>query len=140
MLVMVDSVCIAEIFLFIGLETRASSSSAFYSSFLSLFFSAPGMKQLWWITYVGIVTCLVGELLRKLAMLTAGTNFNHIIQNHREKGHVLVTHGVYALCRHPSYVGWFMWSIGTQVCLLSTFSLPSLRACCCKSHCPVSVT
>ncbi|KAH9376605.1 hypothetical protein HPB48_005816 [Haemaphysalis longicornis] len=80
---------------------------------------APGMKQLWWITYVGIVTCLVGELLRKLAMLTAGTNFNHIIQNHREKGHVLVTHGVYALCRHPSYVGWFMWSIGTQVTLVN---------------------
>ncbi|CAG2182503.1 unnamed protein product, partial [Oppiella nova] len=30
-------------------------------------------------------------------------------------GHVLVTHGIYAFCRHPSYVGWFYWSIGTQV-------------------------
>jgi protein-S-isoprenylcysteine O-methyltransferase len=48
-------------------------------------------------------------------MMTAKTNFNHIVQSVREDGHQLVTHGVYSLCRHPSYVGWFLWSIGTQV-------------------------
>uniref|UniRef100_A0A131Z3R9 Protein-S-isoprenylcysteine O-methyltransferase n=1 Tax=Rhipicephalus appendiculatus TaxID=34631 RepID=A0A131Z3R9_RHIAP len=80
---------------------------------------APGLKQMWWVSYVGLAMCVVGEGLRKAAMLTAGTNFNHIIQNHREQGHVLVTHGVYALCRHPSYVGWFLWSIGTQVVLVN---------------------
>ncbi|KAL3228144.1 hypothetical protein MRX96_004058 [Rhipicephalus microplus] len=82
-------------------------------------FIMPGLKQMWWVSYVGLAMCLVGEGLRKAAMLTAGTNFNHIIQNHREQGHVLVTHGVYALCRHPSYVGWFLWSIGTQVVLVN---------------------
>ena len=27
----------------------------------------------------------------------------------------LVTHGIYSLSRHPSYAGWFYWSIGTQL-------------------------
>ena len=29
--------------------------------------------------------------------------------------HQLVTSGVYGYCRHPSYAGWFLWSVGTQV-------------------------
>lgn len=77
----------------------------------------PRFKQLPWCTGLGLVLCIAGELVRKGAMFTAGTNFNHIIQSHREEGHVLVTHGLYAWCRHPSYVGWFWWSIGTQVVL-----------------------
>jgi protein-S-isoprenylcysteine O-methyltransferase len=56
-----------------------------------------------------------GELLRKLAMFTAGTNFNHYVQYIRKDDHILVTGGIYAWCRHPSYVGWFSWSVGTQV-------------------------
>ncbi|KAK8785944.1 hypothetical protein V5799_007690 [Amblyomma americanum] len=79
----------------------------------------PGLKQVWWVSCLGLLMCVAGEGLRKAAMLTAGTNFNHIIQNHREQGHVLVTHGVYAFCRHPSYVGWFLWSVGTQVVLVN---------------------
>lgn len=67
------------------------------------------------LNYVGLGLCLAGEVLRKLAMFTAKSNFNHIIQVKREEGHVLVTNGIYGLCRHPSYVGWFWWSIGTQV-------------------------
>jgi protein-S-isoprenylcysteine O-methyltransferase len=30
---------------------------------------------------------------------------------------VLVTSGFYAYVRHPSYFGWFWWSIGLQVLL-----------------------
>jgi protein-S-isoprenylcysteine O-methyltransferase len=73
------------------------------------------LKELWPITLVGVMLCATGEVLRKGAMMTAKTNFNHIVQSVREDGHQLVTHGVYSLCRHPSYVGWFLWSIGTQV-------------------------
>ena len=29
--------------------------------------------------------------------------------------HLLITTGIYAHMRHPSYVGWFYWSVGTQV-------------------------
>ena len=31
--------------------------------------------------------------------------------------HRLVTTGVYSVLRHPSYCGWFWWSLGTQVLL-----------------------
>ncbi|KFM64833.1 Protein-S-isoprenylcysteine O-methyltransferase, partial [Stegodyphus mimosarum] len=81
----------------------------------------PHWKELRWVTAVGLFLCIVGELVRKGAMFTAGTNFNHIIQSHREEGHVLVSHGLYAWCRHPSYVGWFWWSVGTQIVLCNPF-------------------
>ena len=55
--------------------------------------------------------------MRKIAMLTAGSNFDHLIRTHREDKHQLVTSGIYAVFRHPSYVGWFYWSIGTQIVL-----------------------
>lgn len=47
---------------------------------------------------------------------------NHITKNNyfkvqyeRHEEHKLVTNGVYNFMRHPSYVGWFYWSLGTQV-------------------------
>ena len=61
-----------------------------------------------------------GEILRKGAMITAKTNFNHYVQHVKHDGHQLVTCGVYRWMRHPSYVGWFYWSIGTQVGKLKT--------------------
>lgn len=66
-------------------------------------------------SYFGLIMCIGGEILRKLAMITAKQNFNHLVQTEKSQDHQLVTHGVYQLCRHPSYVGWFYWSIGTQV-------------------------
>ncbi|PWA24240.1 hypothetical protein CCH79_00017905 [Gambusia affinis] len=79
--------------------------------------TVPELKHLNWLSLVGLVMVLCGEGLRKAAMLTAGSNFNHIVQNEKAHSHVLVTSGVYAYFRHPSYVGWFYWSIGTQVML-----------------------
>ncbi|XP_041063254.1 60S ribosomal protein L22 isoform X1 [Carcharodon carcharias] len=77
----------------------------------------PGLKQITWLSFFGLLMVLVGESLRKAAMLTAGSNFNHIVQNEKAETHRLVTTGVYSWSRHPSYVGWFYWSIGTQVIL-----------------------
>ena len=86
----------------------------------SMFVSA--LKQFYSLSCLGLGLVLFGELLRKLAMYTAGTNFNHYVQYIREDGHILVTSGVYGLCRHPSYVGWFYWSVGTQVGTTQYFS------------------
>ncbi|CAN0453530.1 unnamed protein product, partial [Hapterophycus canaliculatus] len=36
-------------------------------------------------------------------------------ERQREESHQLVTSGVYRFLRHPSYFGWFWWSLGTQV-------------------------
>lgn len=88
------------------------------SSWLEFFterYFFPAMKIPTPIAYFGLVVCILGDSLRKLAMITARHNFNHIVQYEKADDHQLVTHGIYKLCRHPSYVGWFYWSIGTQV-------------------------
>lgn len=77
----------------------------------------PGMKSLHFISVVGGILVVGGEFLRKLAMFTAGANFTHIVQTRKREHHKLVTSGVYSIFRHPSYVGWFYWSVGTQVLL-----------------------
>ncbi|KPP73382.1 protein-S-isoprenylcysteine O-methyltransferase-like [Scleropages formosus] len=86
-------------------------------------FLFPEMKQCSCLSLVGLIMVLCGECLRKSAMLTAGSNFNHIVQNEKAQSHVLVTAGVYSCFRHPSYVGWFYWSIGTQVVLCNPVCL-----------------
>ncbi|XP_035698031.1 protein-S-isoprenylcysteine O-methyltransferase-like isoform X1 [Branchiostoma floridae] len=77
----------------------------------------PDLKQVPFLHYAGLFLVVGGEFLRKAAMLTAKSNFNHIVQSKKADSHMLVTHGVYQLCRHPAYVGWFYWSLGTQVLL-----------------------
>lgn len=75
--------------------------------------------ELRWLALSGLAMSAAGEALRKVALWTAGRNFNHYVQVERRADHVLVRHGVYAWCRHPSYVGWFFFSVGTQVALLN---------------------
>jgi len=75
------------------------------------------------VSYTGLVICMLGEIIRKLAMLQAGRNFNHIVQSNKAEEHQLVTNGVYSLCRHPSYMGWFLWSVGSQVLLVNPLCL-----------------
>ena len=67
--------------------------------------------------WLGFFLCIGGETFRKLGMVTCGTNFNHLIEYSNRKDHVLVKNGVYGIVRHPSYTGWFVWSIGTQLIL-----------------------
>ena len=83
----------------------------------------PTMKESSFISYLGLILCIGGEILRKSAMFTAKHNFNHIVQSEKMENHELVTCGVYRFCRHPSYVGWFYWSIGTQLILQNPFCL-----------------
>lgn len=77
----------------------------------------PDLKSYSAVWAVGALMCLGGELLRKVAMWNAAHNFTHIVRFEQVENHRLVKHGVYAFMRHPSYVGWFYWSIGTQVIL-----------------------
>lgn len=88
-----------------------------------------GMKMPSIVSYFGLILCISGEILRKLAMCTAKHNFNHVVQSEKSDNHELVTHGVYNLCRHPSYVGWFYWSIGTQVGCHEFYTIRHLYFC-----------
>ncbi|XP_055342898.1 protein-S-isoprenylcysteine O-methyltransferase-like [Paramacrobiotus metropolitanus] len=80
-------------------------------------FIFPGMRDCIWISIVGLLMCVVGESLRKVAIATAGENFDHIVEDSKRREHVLITHGVYKICRHPSYLGWWMFAVGTQIVL-----------------------
>ncbi|RKF65065.1 Protein-S-isoprenylcysteine O-methyltransferase [Golovinomyces cichoracearum] len=63
----------------------------------------------------GTLFIIIGQITRALAILTAGPSFSHIVAHHKRNTHVLVTHGIYSILRHPSYFGFFWWGIGTQL-------------------------
>jgi protein-S-isoprenylcysteine O-methyltransferase len=69
------------------------------------------------VTVVGILLVILAQFIRSTAMGTCGESFNHFIQTSKKDNHVLVTHGIYTILRHPSYVGFFYFAIGTQVVL-----------------------
>lgn len=80
-----------------------------------LFF--PSLKGHTLIYILGFIVVVLGQGLRILAMITAAKNFSHMIAEKKKETHTLVTHGIYSYARHPSYTGWFAWSIATQVVL-----------------------
>lgn len=65
----------------------------------------------------GALLVVAGQAIRSAAMIAAGTNFNHVVQRTKDASHRLVTDGVYAYLRHPSYFGFFWWGLGTQLLL-----------------------
>lgn len=82
----------------------------------------PGLKEFWWISNLGLAMVVIGEVIRKLAILTASQAFTHIIRIHRDERHKLVTCGVYRFVRHPGYCGFLIWSVGTQIMLCNPIS------------------
>ncbi|KAJ7281245.1 hypothetical protein O6H91_20G059500 [Diphasiastrum complanatum] len=77
----------------------------------------PALKHTYWMSNTGLALVILGEVIRKLAILTAYDGFTHDIKFYHREGHELVTHGIYRFMRHPGYAGFFMWSIGTQLML-----------------------
>lgn len=69
----------------------------------------------------GALMVAVAQTIRSWSMLTCGESFNHLIQTMKKENHVLITHGIYKYLRHPSYVGFYYWSIATQVVLNNWF-------------------
>ena len=55
-------------------------------------------------------------------MVQASSNFSHKIATEKTSSHTLVTSGIYAFVRHPSYFGFFWWSVGTQIFLANPLS------------------
>ncbi|KAJ9543619.1 hypothetical protein OSB04_023326 [Centaurea solstitialis] len=82
----------------------------------------PTLKENWSISNFGLMMVVLGESIRKLAILTAGRSFTHFVQRYHEDGHQLVTYGVYGIVRHPAYTGFLIWSLGTQVMLCNPIS------------------
>jgi protein-S-isoprenylcysteine O-methyltransferase len=66
---------------------------------------------------VGVTGSVVGLVTRHWAMWEAGESFTHIIATRKRDNHRLVTTGPYAWMRHPSYFGWFVFSMFSQLIL-----------------------
>jgi len=69
----------------------------------------------------GVLLVAGGEALRKAAICGAGRAFTHDIQRERRVDQVC-TRGVYAVVRHPGYLGWMLWAVGTMVLLANPVS------------------
>ncbi|PKU69593.1 probable protein-S-isoprenylcysteine O-methyltransferase isoform X2 [Dendrobium catenatum] len=82
----------------------------------------PKLKDHWWISNIGLVIVLVGEVIRKTGILTAGRSFTHIIRVYYVDHHELITWGIYRFMRHPGYCGFFIWAAGTQLILCNPIS------------------
>ena len=70
--------------------------------------------------FIGLFITAIGHVFRIGSEINCGTNFSHKIKSSKDDKHQLVVKGFYRwalfrICRHPSYFGWFLWSIGTQL-------------------------
>ncbi|KAL7021555.1 hypothetical protein ACKWTF_011923 [Chironomus riparius] len=99
-----------------SLQYEIAAVSSWIEFFVEVYYF-PEIKKYKMIWLLGATICFFGEVLRKTAMLTAKKSFHHLVQFQQSEDHKLVTNGVYNFFRHPSYVGWFYWSIGTQIIL-----------------------
>lgn len=64
---------------------------------------------------LGMIMIVSGEFLRKTAIFTAKENFSHKIAMEHSHNHVLCTQGIYSHVRHPSYLGFCVFAVGTQI-------------------------
>ncbi|KAG6911201.1 hypothetical protein DXG01_003068 [Tephrocybe rancida] len=116
-----------------GAMYHIANGTALTEYLLTLYFK-PSLKTFPYVTLLGILFVLVGQLLRSIAMIHAATNFSHAVAFRKRENHRLVTDGVYASVlptqllptsvdvsyswfRHPSYAGFFYWALGTQLVL-----------------------
>eukprot|EP01111_Echinosteliopsis_oligospora_P017723 TRINITY_DN778_c0_g1_i1.p1 TRINITY_DN778_c0_g1~~TRINITY_DN778_c0_g1_i1.p1 ORF type:complete len:241 (-),score=64.36 TRINITY_DN778_c0_g1_i1:85-786(-) len=95
---------------------HAALAACILEYFIELLFF-PSLKGKSSVYMIGFVITMIGQGIRTLAMITAAHNFSHIIAEQKEKEHKLVQHGIYGIVRHPSYTGWYIWSVATQIIL-----------------------
>eukprot|EP01064_Diplonema_japonicum_P019098 TRINITY_DN277_c1_g3_i1.p1 TRINITY_DN277_c1_g3~~TRINITY_DN277_c1_g3_i1.p1 ORF type:complete len:320 (+),score=19.89 TRINITY_DN277_c1_g3_i1:82-960(+) len=74
------------------------------------------------------VCMVLFAFVRIAAMAQCGSNFSHVIEHTHRSSHSLVTTGLYSVMRHPSYFGWFWWSVFSQLTLLNPFSTVAYSA------------
>ena len=100
-----------------GVAYNAAHAAAMFEIIVTSFFF-PGFQDRFSnaLTLVlGLVMVISGQTVRSVAMAQAGVSFNHIPARSKKNDHVLVTWGVYSWFRHPSYFGYFIFAVGTQL-------------------------
>jgi len=64
---------------------------------------------------IGLIMTIIGQIFRIGGIYTGKKNFTHKISYEKKKEHKLVKNGFFALSRHPSYFGFYLWSIGIEI-------------------------
>jgi protein-S-isoprenylcysteine O-methyltransferase Ste14 len=85
------------------------------------------------VRWLGVVLFAAGGALRMWPVFVLGHRFSGLVAIQR--GHTLVTHGVYRVIRHPSYLGFLVASLGWALAfrsglgvLLTALLIPPLLA------------
>lgn len=73
------------------------------------------IKQNKYSFYLGIIITIFGQVFRVGALYSGKKNFTHLLSYEKKKEHFLMTKGFYGITRHPSYFGFLVWTIGTQL-------------------------
>jgi protein-S-isoprenylcysteine O-methyltransferase len=58
-------------------------------------FLFPELKSKDWVSNIGLLLVVLGEVIRKTAIITAEKNFTHDIKMDYHESHKLVIHGIY---------------------------------------------
>ncbi|KAH7830481.1 putative isoprenylcysteine carboxyl methyltransferase family protein [Monocercomonoides exilis] len=93
----------------------------FYWEYALEFQHFPNLKRHPVVFSFGILLLILGEFIRKIAIITLGHNFTLRISVKQRSEHKLVTTGIFKYVRHPSYAGWYIWAIGMQVMIGNPF-------------------
>lgn len=104
-----------------GVMYHVANGTALVEYLVTLYFK-PEWKARPYLSLIGILLTLVGQALRSMAMIHASTNFAHQVAFEKRANHQLVTSGIYAWFRHPSYAGFYYWALGTQLVLQNPIS------------------
>lgn len=106
-----------------GFTYIIAHSIALFETLVEMYVSPNWKSQYTILKFLGLFIAVSGQSLRSLAMIHAGESFSHLISVEKQSNHRLIKTGVYSLVRHPSYVGFFYWAIGTQILLVNPVSL-----------------
>lgn len=68
---------------------------------------------------IGFFITIVGQWFRTRAMVEASTSFNHHVASMKDHDHILITSGIFSIVRHPSYLGFYMFTLGSQMMLFN---------------------
>jgi protein-S-isoprenylcysteine O-methyltransferase Ste14 len=63
-----------------------------------------------WLRWLGVVLFAIGGVLRIVPVFVLGRRFSGLVAI--QPGHTLVTTGIYATIRHPSYLGLLVMMLG----------------------------
>ena len=111
------SLSLVEALVLLAANVRTPLSSRVLGILLPVASSRTSQFRLTSTAFAGFLLSISGNLIRIWCQRTLGRLFTwHLAVR---KNHVFVTSGPYAIVRHPSYTGWYMFVAGQALLLLS---------------------